>query len=171
MLTSSLGGSVLGWVGAAVSRHQDGKQKLKELEIALRQSAQDQQHEIRMAEMSYSEQAAKLQAELNLQTVTLDYKGLEASIAADKATYSNGSTNKWLIFVDVVRGTMRPILTGTLLVYLMIALAYLIFGQDIRLSQEQNYGLLVQIITCLTTGANVSLAWWFGSRRSDKAGG
>ena len=170
-LGSSLGGSLLGWIGATVARYQEAKQKKMDQEHELKMASKAYDHELKMLEVAGNQRSAELNALLDTAIVEGEYKGLEASIQADKATYSVDNTNKWLILVDVIRGTMRPLLTATLLLYLMITLAYLFSSNGDDITGEQSYALLTNVITCLTPGANVALAWWFGSRNIARTGG
>lgn len=153
LLGGSLGGSIVGAVGAAFSKWHDARTKLKERKLDLEHARLMNEHE------------EKLMA-LKIESVTkeMEYRGLTESIAADKATYSTGSTNPWLTFVDVVRGLVRPVLTATLLVYMMWTMFFLAKTYNVVLSEAQVYDLVFLIVENLVICSSLALTWWFGSR-------
>jgi uncharacterized membrane protein len=161
---SGLGGSVLGTVGAMVTRWQEGKQKLKEAEMDLRKLELMQNHELSMAEKQHVYQMQELAAQQEINETNKSYEALVSSIESDKASYSYQSKSKWLVFVDVVRGTMRPALTGLLVLFMMVFEIWLVvkFGMD--LTPGEAASLITRILECLLVGANLALAWWFGAR-------
>lgn len=168
---SSLGGSVIGWFGAFLTRRQEMQKAKIEFEYDLKRLEVTNSHELKMAESAGTQKLAELSAQLESTIAEGEYKGLTTSIEADKASYSVGTDNKWLVAVDVVRGIMRPALTALLLTYLMVAMVYLFVDKGDSITSEQSFELLTQIIVCLTTGANIALTWWFGSRNMLKSGG
>lgn len=172
ILTSSFAGSLIGTIGAMVTRHQEGKQKIAELKIEAAMRESDQAHESHMAQLGNAAKREQLEIEQKSAIIAGEYAGLQASLASDKTTYYSPGDSKWLLAVDVIRGIMRPLLTGSLLLYMMIALFWISHRYNVTLTQEQAYDLLYAIINCLVTGANIALAWWFGSRSHlSKSGG
>jgi hypothetical protein len=159
-LGGSLGGSIVGALGAAFNKWHDAKTKIKLMELEMQQAKIMNEHE------------EKLMA-LKIESVTkeMEYKGITESIQADRATYSVGSTNLWLIFVDVVRGLMRPALTCMLLIYMMWTLFYLTRTYNVILSDAQVYQLVYSIVDNLVVCSSIALTWWFGSRPQPKKGG
>lgn len=164
VLTSSLGGSILGAVSAIFSKVYEGKQQLSLARLELEKSHADNQHELAMAQLSSAARREEALSAIELVDTAAGYETLQASIESDKATYSSGSGSKWLVFVDVIRGTMRAWLTTALIFYLGIALFYLTSHYDVELEQAEVVALIEQILQCLTTGASLALAWWFGSK-------
>lgn len=163
-ISSGVGGSVIGAIGATISRHQEGKQKIAELKLDLQKLELSQAHELAMADKQHTAQLAELAAANEGAIIKGEYAALETSIQSDKATYSVGSTNKWLIITDVIRGTMRPALTGLLVSFSMLVLLYLLVKYGHNLTPDQSYKLQYNILESLLVGANVALAWWFGTR-------
>lgn len=168
---STLGGSLLGGIAAYFSKKEEGRQLIREKELELVAMKQAQEHEANMASIGHTAKLEQMESEQKSTIIKGEYEGLLASIEADKATYSIGTTSKWLIAVDVIRGTMRPLLTGALMVYLGLAVVYITLTYKVELDKSQVYDLLYMIIICLVTGANVALTWWFGSRNPSKVGG
>ena len=164
VLGSSLGGSLLGWIGAAVTRHQEYKQKQKEFEHDLKLTQLNQAHELSMAQFANSAALEKLAAEQQSTIISGEYAGLIESIKADAAITLEKTGNAWLDFAQAVRGLARPTLTGLLLAYSMFTLVYITQKYSITPSEEQLYNLVYLITNCLVTSANTAMAWWFGSR-------
>lgn len=168
---STLGGSLLGGIAAYFSKKEEGKQLVRERQLELMAMDKTHAHEQAMATIGNTAKLEQAESEQKSTIIKGEYEGLIASIEADKASYSVGTENKWLIFVDVIRGTMRPLLTGALMVYLGLAVVYITYTYKVELDKSQVYDLLYMIIICLVTGANVALTWWFGSRNPSKVGG
>lgn len=171
LAVTSLGGSLLGGIAAYFSKKEEGRQLLREKSLELQALEKNHLHEQTMAQIGNTAKLEQAEGERKSTIIKGEYEGMLASIEADKATYSIGTDNKWLIFVDVVRGTMRPLLTGALMVYLGLAIVYITLTYKVELDKTQVYDLLYMIIICLVTGANVALTWWFGSRNPSKVGG
>lgn len=170
-LLSTLGGSALGGVAAYFNKKQEAQQKLKEREFDLLELEKNHAFELSMAQLGNTAKLEQMESDQKSAIITGEYQGLIASIEADKATYSVGSDSKWLIAADFIRGTMRPLLTGALMVYLGLAVVYITLKYNVQLDKNQVYDLLYAIVMCLVSGASVALAWWFGSRNPNKIGG
>lgn len=170
LLASSLGGSILGTAGAVFNKIQDGKQALKMADHEYRMTQLNQGHESAMAQLQLSVKIEEGKASAAIEEIRGGFATLQTSIESDKATYSVHNGNKWLIFVDVIRGTMRSWLTTALLFYLGIFLFYITNRYQVGLSQEQVADIVIQIIHCLLGGASLALAWWFGSRNINQKG-
>lgn len=160
LLGGSLGGSIVGALGAAFNKWHDAKTRIKEKELELQQIKLLNEHEEKLMEMK-----------IESVTKEMEYKGLTESIQSDRATYSAGSTNPWLIFVDVVRGLMRPALTSMLLIYMMWTLFFLTRTYNVVLSDSQVYQLVYSIVDNLVVCSSIALTWWFGSRVQTSKGG
>lgn len=170
-LLAPLGGSLLGGIGAIAGKYIDNKQKNKELEIELKLTAQNHAHELSMAQLGNSAKLEQLAVEQQSAVLQGEYEAFKTSIESDRATYSIGTNSKLLEWADFIRGTMRPALTGALLVYMGLSILLLVFKYDVELTNPQLYDLLYLNLTCLATGANLALTWWFGSRQLTKFGG
>lgn len=168
ILTSAVGGSMIGAIGAAFNKVYESKHQLKMAEIDLRRSELDNSHEKEMAQITATGKREEAEAALALADTTAGYAALQSSIESDKATYSSINGSKWLVFVDVIRGTMRPWLTTALIVYLGLFLLYLNQRYNIEFTTDQVMLIVMQILQCLTTGASLALAWWFGSKTTNR---
>lgn len=170
LLATSLGGSIIGTVGAVFNKIHDGRQAIKMADHEYRMTQINQSHEAAMAQLQAQTKVSEQQAALALEEMKGSYNALQASIESDKATYSTPDGNKWLIFVDVIRGTMRSWITTALLFYLGIFLFYITNKYDVSLTHEQVNHIVMQVIQCLLAGSSLSLAWWFGSRNINQKG-
>jgi hypothetical protein len=170
LLASSLGGSILGTVGAVFNKVQDAKQALRMADHEYRMTQINQSHEKDMAQLQLNVKIEEGKAASAMEEIKGSYTTLQTSIESDRATYSLHSGNKWLIFVDVIRGTMRSWITTALLFYLGIFLFYITNRYQVGLSQAQVADIVIQIIHCLIGGASLALAWWFGSRNINQKG-
>lgn len=158
LLTGSLGGSLVGAIGAAFNKWHETKTKLKLKELEIERDKMLNAHELQV-----------MQSESEAATKQLEYKALGTSMESDRATYATDSDSGWLVFVDVVRGLVRPTLTATLLVYCMIMLLYLTNHYTVEFTDEQVYDLVHMIVHNLVVCSGVALTWWFGSRSSSKS--
>lgn len=148
LLSSLLAGGATGVIGASLgSVVEFFKQKQKnEHELALMQA----ERENMALEIQGRERVATIEAE-SAEAVEAS-KAFVASIAADRATYSDGRS-ALLVWVDVVRGMTRPVLT-TLLVMLVCVMWFTTDNDQLRMQ-------IVATVLYVTTAA---VLWWFGSR-------
>lgn len=82
------------------------------------------------------------------------WRGLEASYREAGQRWSTGDSG-WIVFVDVVRGLMRPLLT--LILVILMGTIFFTHARDNVTMQEQ----IVATVLYLATSA---VLWWFGSR-------
>jgi hypothetical protein len=157
LLTSAFGGSLVGAVGAAFTKWQDAKHQLNMKKLDIERDKVLNAHELEISKIEYDKR-----------TKELEYEGLAESIGADRATYSVGSTSKFLIFVDGVRGLVRPLLTATLLIFCMITMFYLTKQYNVQLADDQVYKLVFMLVDNLVVCSGIALTWWFGSRPSNQ---
>lgn len=159
LLTGSLGGSFVGAIGAMFGKWHEARVKKDMLKLQIERDKLLNAHELQV--MQVNQESA---------TKQMEYAALGTSLEMDKASYSVGSDNKWLIFVDVVRGLVRPVLTSTLLIYCIVLVIYLTIHYNVQFKNEQVYDLVYMIIHNLVVCTGISLAWWFGSRESSSNG-
>ena len=86
------------------------------------------------------------------------WRGLEASYREAGQRWSTGDSG-WIVFVDVVRGLMRPLLTLCLVV--LMGTIYFTLGPAKPQMQDQ-------IIATVLYLATASVLWWFGSRMAQQ---
>lgn len=153
LLTGAFGGSLIGALGATFNKWQEHKSRMAIMKLEIIRDKQLNSHELEMN---------RVQAETR--TKELEYEGLTESLGMDKATYSVGSTSAFLVFVDGVRGLVRPVLTATLLVYCMVVLFYLTKHYNVELAEDQVYKLVFMLVENLVVCSGIALTWWFGSR-------
>lgn len=171
LMATSLGGSMIGAVGAIFNKIHDGRQAIKMADHEFRMTQLNQAHEAAMSQLQAQVKVGENQAALALEEMKGSYTTLQASIESDKATFSNTENpNKWLVFVDVIRGTMRSWITTALLFYLGLFLFYITNRYQVQLTVDQVNQIVMQIIQCLLAGSSLSLAWWFGSRNINQKG-
>lgn len=89
---------------------------------------------------------------------------LEASYKEASARWSAGDS-KWLVFVDVVRGLTRPVLTWASVV--LVGVMYFTLGA----SDTETIDLKPRIIETVLYLDTACVLWWFGARQVSKSAG
>lgn len=170
MWESLLGGGITGLIGTLLSNITD-----------LWKAHQDRKHEVEMRKLDiqimdkehdYAVKLENVKTEGEIRTGELDLR--ERSYEFDAATYAKDMRIKawWLkmlmVFVDFIRGLVRPALT-----LFLIYLTYKVYQQAtmvLELAGEENlsadkahatYEYIVNMILYLTA---VCVTWWFGTR-------
>lgn len=125
---------------------------------------QEQSHELKVMEMELKHMDKEAEVALKIEEKKQEGKeaqaawaGLEASYREAGQRWSTGDSG-WIVFVDVVRGLMRPLLTLALVV--LMGVIYFVHAPANPTMQEQ----IVATVLYLATS---SVLWWFGSRMSD----
>jgi hypothetical protein len=164
-LGSILGGGLTGLIGAGLTSWTE----LKKQDSLFR-------HDEKMAELDQAMTKLEIQGRLKvaetesqaLQEIAAS-DVLQKSFDADRAQYATGRTaanSKWFVWVDVIRGLVRPTLTIYMmlvvtLIYLQIM--YLVGGIE-GMTTNQATGMLAGIIDSLLYITTTIVLWWFGSR-------
>lgn len=166
LLSSAFGGSLIGGIGSFVQKWLDGKNDAKQMELQLQRDAANNAHELKMLELQLQNKSAVASVNADASVQKASYEALEASLAADKATYSNGDpdANSWLIAVDVIRGIMRPTITWALATYCVAVTAYNLVHYGANFPSEELAKITFALIDSMTTFTGVALTWWFGAR-------
>lgn len=167
LLTSAFGGSLIGGIAAAFQKWQDNKTTVEMKRMELDHDKDMASEERAMMELQLTSKRAVAEIDANTKIAIADYSALEKSIDSDKATYATVDTtksNKWLIFVDVIRGTMRPVLTGGLCTYCVFVTAYnlITYGESFPASELTEMTFV--LVDSMATFTGVAVSWWFGSR-------
>lgn len=141
--------------------------------MTFKEKAADRAHQVVMRNLDMEER--KIEADLAIKHVNAENEGkialaemgaFSASFGSDRATYSVGSDSTMLLFVDAVRGLMRPILTMVLVVitgWLTFEVVESLGGWG---SVKADYartildGMINTLLFCTAT----AVTWWFGSR-------
>ena len=125
---------------------------------------QEQSHELKVMEMELKHMDKEAEVALKIEERKQEgaeaqaaWAGLEASYREAGQRWSTGNSG-WIVFVDVVRGLMRPVLT--LCLVMLMGVIYFMLGPDAPTMQGQ----IINTILYLATSA---VLWWFGSRMSD----
>ena len=164
-LSSIIGGGITGLVGAGLTAWTEYK-KQESLFT----------HEEKMAELDQAMTKLELQGRLRIaetesqahQEVAAS-KALQTSYMADKAQYAVGrkaSNSQWFVWVDVVRGLVRPTLT----LYMMVVVTLIywqimdLVGGIEGLDSTAAYSMLGGVIDSLLYITTTIVLWWFGSR-------
>ena len=167
---SSFGGGLLGVFGTFMKAKAEYKNK--KLDYAHDQAM----HRNSMEEM-------RLENELRVEEIELQNEGKlslanveraraqdiadgnlrEASYDNDRATYGN-------VFIDGIRGMMRPVITTYLLI-LMTYIAYqinTIVGGIEALPMTEVWALYHELIIAIVFLTTTAITWWFGTRPTQK---
>lgn len=173
LATNALGGSVIGSVMGFGSKWLEGKQKREELKIEKQITDSQNAHELAVLREKLSitrdiSQSADLVKELEA-----GYNALEKSYEHDAATYSTVDTTRtsgWLVFVDVVRGVVRPALTGYLVATCTGITVYFLYNQQVAFTNEQAYSIVWLMMNNLATCCGLAIAWYFAARQHTPSG-
>jgi hypothetical protein len=174
LFSSALGGGLLGSVASGVSKFMDNRKELKQLEMQLQHDVAMSQHEKDMAKMQLDSQTTLATIDAERSMTEADYEAMEASFEADQARYANvdtTKTSKWFMMVDVIRGIMRPAITGTLTVYLVALTFYCFTKYGVEFPSADVAAMTFAVIEGLSTTATLALSWWFGSRSHTRTRG
>lgn len=167
IFTTAVSGGVTGLIGtvfSGVMMWRENADKRKH-ELEMRRVDIDERREeaaLTLKQIDAESEATKIAAELN---------AFNNSISADKATYSiGGSDSAALLFVDVVRGLVRPALTLTLVIITSVVIFDVIEaagGYD-SLIESQGVELYSDLIHALIYMTTTAVLWWFGARENKK---
>lgn len=161
-----LGGGALGGIVGAIASifkgAQERKAKAEEMaheyrmtELSLRDAAQQQGHEIQMADKGIQ----RAEVEGAIQADVADSEAFSKSIVS-------GLKDTGIQLVDAIRGIMRPVITVYVLgvaTYLAINVAALVGGLS-GLDTDYVMQLYLRIIDDLMFLTMAAVLWWFGSR-------
>lgn len=167
ILGSSGFGSLIGWLGGAVNRWIDLKNRDKDIAVLQLQQAHelaklDKEREFMLAEYQQRTQIAAIEGEAKVEAA--GYEALASSYGNDKATYGNA-------WVDGVRGVVRPILT--LLFFILSCsvfgvVAQYVWARGVPLTNDQLYELFKYCIYWVLFQASVCVGWWFAMRPGNR---
>lgn len=167
ILSSALSGGITGLIGTVftgVTTYLDKK--------ALRK------HELDLRNLDIAERKAEANIMLeqtNAHTAGIIAQGeltaFNTSLTSDRAMYATNAGGSWaFIFVDAVRGLMRPVLTMVLaagLLKLSFDVIEALGGWD-AIVRAQGMDLINNLIESLTFCTVTAVVWWFGGRATQK---
>lgn len=173
LLTGAFGGSVIGAIGGTAQKYLEGKNELKKLKLTQEHESAMSQLELQQMQMQLDNTKAIAEVDATVQVAKADSNALIASLENDTASYSTvdvSKSNKWLIAVDVIRGLMRPIITGGLATYCVLVTGYNMIEYGAEMPTDQIAATTFALIDSMATYTGLAISWWFGSR-GHKAGG
>lgn len=170
LLSSSAVGVLFGHLFGWLNRREDARQKRFELEHDERRwehelKLRDKDRELLQAEYTARAQIASIEVEGKIAQADADALG--AAHAADKATYGN-------VFIDGVRGLVRPVLTGALVgmaLYVNYMLLALLREAWPTLTPADRLKLTLLALEWLFFQAGAAIGFWFGSRGQPRVKG
>lgn len=166
ILGALVSGGATGLLGSAVSAFTKFKlQKLQnDFEIAKIEKETEQMRMEQETRMAVADIEATTKKETSADSL------VEASYAHDTAAYATGTKardSKAFIFLDFVRGMVRPLLTIYLMVlstWLTVEVFSILNGLENAISAEQAYTLVQQAIATILYLTSTIVLWWFGTR-------
>ena len=155
MLNSLLFGSVTGILGTVVSVGTDWlrtrQQHRNELEM--------RQFDLEIAREEAASAAHRIALETDAQVATAEARALEESYRQERSRLSIPGEKGAMVWVDVIRGMLRPGLT-----IMFVALTGIIYFT----LQPAELDLKARIIETVLSLTVTVVIWWFGGRRLDK---
>jgi len=172
-------GGLTGLIGIGVQRVFEYKSKQLDVQI----QAQQQAHEVAMkeadAKIMAQEWAARTQVaqiQATAQVDAEDAKGFSAALTSEPQRYADAtklnSAQEWImVFLDFVRGMVRPTLTLYLCVLttLIYFQARQLIGSTQGLTVEQAVGLVTYIVNTVLYLTVTAVTFWFGTRNKERA--
>ncbi|UOX39956.1 TMhelix containing protein [Vibrio phage V-YDF132] len=168
-LGSAFTGGIAGLIGTVFTGFMTYKDKKAQREFDLRMRQLDIDE--RKAEAGIILQ--QTEAEVRGAIAVGELQAFTTSLSSDRAMYATGSgaRDHWaFIFVDVVRGLMRPILTAMLtgaMCFIVTDIVDSLGGWD-KVIAAQGIGVVEQLIAALIFCTTTAVTWWFGARAVQK---
>lgn len=167
LLSNALGGGLIGAIGSYFSKKEDNKANINSKKLDLAMMQEQNSHEKLMAELQMQGKIDLSEIDAHAKWQQADLTALAKSIEMDKATYSSVDTsksNKWLVAVDVIRGLMRPTITGGLATYCTFVTAYIFIEHGASLDSTKLSASIFALIDSMAALTGIAVSWWFGSR-------
>jgi hypothetical protein len=177
IIGSVVSGGITGVLGSAITGFMDYKNKQMQfkhefdMEVAARATM----------EAEWAQRTKVAEIEGATQVAVAETQAFQASITADKATYSTGIAfdklkGGWfyallMVLVDFLRGIIRPLSTVlfivmTFVMYSSIKTRVDLAGTDPKALMD----LFNQVVTVILYLATTTVCWWFGARGISKKG-
>lgn len=179
MLEMLLGasGGIFGIVGALVKHglevYQEKQQADKDLAILREKNS----HDLAMMDKQTSQMEMEAKNGVRVAEITANasiessaYSALASSYESDKATYSNDPNNKWLVGVDVFRGSIRPGLALYFAMFLSVMLFLIWWQLPPQIYKDVSFltPTFFKLVDALIFLATSSIGWYFAARPSTK---
>ena len=173
VLTNVISGGVTGIAGAAISRYADYKNKQLDIEVQklkFENEIQLRHIDERMLEKEWNVRDSIAVTEAESAMDIQDSKAFQAAVTSEPGLYHNPlkitkAQNAWMVFVDGVRGLIRPGLT--LYLCLITTAVYMQAGTIIKmepLGVENAVGIYTQISATVLYLTTTCVLFWFGAR-------
>lgn len=160
-LGSIVAGGATGLLGTAISKvfsFYENKQKFRQQVELMRLNAdaarQEAEYRLKEAEVAGRIKLSQIEEEGRSKAEVSANEALAKSYFEASSRWSTGDS-PWLVFVDVLRGVTRPVLT--------LMLCLIVFVMWAKTSDNTLESQIVQTVLYVTTAA---VLWWFGSRPS-----
>lgn len=179
IISSVLSGGLTGVIGSAISRYADYKSKQLDMDLQKLKMANEvelKQVDAHIMEMEWQSREKISIVESDAKMDVADSKAFQTSLTSEPKMFSNPSKyndkqNAMMVFVDCVRGLIRPGLT--LYLSLITTLVYWEAGGIIKkniLTPEQAVQIYTQISSTILYLTSCCVLFWFGSRPTSKNG-
>lgn len=162
LFSSSGFGGIVGFIGSYFTRREE--RKLLESK---------QMHELNMRSYDFQELELSQNHELKVADKNLERAKVEGNIEIEGKeinafleSVKSQAKQVGVVFVDAIRGLMRPVIT----IYLMLTTTIIAYKVGNRLDGldglpvDEMYSLYREIILQLVCLTAIAIGWWFGSR-------
>lgn len=164
-ILSIVSGGATGLLGSVIS----GFTEFKKQQLIYSHEEKMAEIDIKTTQMEIdgAERIAGIEAESAISVA--DANALSESYKADAANYSSSKSSAWFVFVDVIRGLIRPALT----LYLMAISTMIYLDLDALMAGEAYTAseakiMVAQVINTLLYITTTVVLWWFGTRNKVK---
>lgn len=177
LLLGGATGGVLGVVGALFKHGLEAYQERKKAEASLALLAEQNKHELAMADkqamlIELEAKNAVALADVNAQKEidVASYAALSSSYENDKATYSDAKTSPWMIAVDAARGFIRPFLTLMFSISIMVMTTWLWIKVPDTMTGNPDFlkSTFYRLLDAQIFLATSAVGWWFAARQISK---
>ena len=173
IISSVFGGGLTGIIGAGISRYADYKNKQLDIEVQklkFENEIQLRHIDERMLEKEWNVRDSIAVTEAESAMDVQDSKSFQTALTSEPKLYSNPKKytnlqNTFMVFLDMVRGLIRPGLT----LYLcgITTAVYLQAGSIIKqepIGIEHSVQIYTQIMSTVLYLTSCCVLFWFGSR-------
>lgn len=160
-------GGLLGILGGIANRWLDLKTKKMDMELQGMKfqhelNMRDKDREMLITEWEQRSKVAAIEAEKEIEVA--GYDALGKSYDADKATYG-------IVWIDSIRGAIRPVLTA-LLTIAALAINFVLLDKLVSvwdtIDNTQRLALTTTAAEWVLFQASIAIGWWFAHRPSSR---
>ena len=147
-----LAGSLVGLLGALISRFLDANQTNKITQATILAQRELEQIQLEREKLALETEKLRNTAAVAVAANSADATRMDASFAADKDTSEIG-------FINILRGVTRPLVTWIAVALLCYINIYVIGFDEYNNHAEEVILATIEIVSLVIT-------WWFGARPS-----